>query len=271
MPYRHLHIWLLLLFPLILLAFLPNYFLVFGSAAWPFHVHAATASAWIALLAFQSWSIHRRRNGWHRVAGIASLAVFPLFLGGAALVMQSMAAKFATGTDPFYNPFGSWLAAIDLVAMIAVGWFYWEGLRTRRIVQLHARWMTATILFLLAPIFARLIGLFVPGLTIRGPEDFGNFPISVQVAHGIVLAIALWLARSAGASKRPLLASAALVAVQAIVFEAVRGFAPWEAAMVALAGVPPGAVFAAGLSVGAVLAWLGWSAVPARVRPVAAA
>ena len=83
MPYRHAHWYLLLLFPLTGLAFWPNYFGKLGDSPYAFHVHGVTASLWIVLLAFQSWAIHRRRNHLHRSAGLASLALFPLFVAGA--------------------------------------------------------------------------------------------------------------------------------------------------------------------------------------------
>ena len=272
MPYRHLHMWLSLLLPLTFLAFLPNYFLIFSSASWAFHIHGATATAWIALLAFQSWSIHRRRNALHRAAGIASLALFPLFLAGSLLILHSMAAKFATGTDLFYGPLASRLAAIDTVATFAIGWFYWQGLRARRNVQLHPRWLVATILFLLSPVFGRLIAMQVPGLMIRGPEDFGNFPTTVRIANVLVLLIALWLARRAGRHARPMLVAAALVVLQIILFELATGFAPWESMLVAISRVPATAIFAVGTAIGALLAWLGWAAVPPRqTRPAEAA
>jgi hypothetical protein len=264
MPYRHLHIWLLLLLPLTFLAFAPGYFAIFTSASWAFHIHGATATAWIALLAFQSWSIHRRRNALHRAAGIASLALFPFFLAGSLLILHSMAAKFASGTDLFYGPFAAQLAAIDTVATIAIGWFYWEGLRARRNVQLHPRWLAATILFLLSPVFGRLIAILVPGLMIRGPEDFGNFPPAVRIANVVVLLIALWLARRAGRHARPMLVAAVLVVLQIILFELAPGFAPWESLLVAISRVPAAAVFAVGAAIGGLLAWLGWAAVPTR-------
>jgi hypothetical protein len=264
MPYRHLHFWLLGLFPLVFLAFLPGYFLAFRSSSWAFHIHGGTASAWIALLAFQSWSIQRRRNALHRTAGMASLVVFPLFFAGSLLILHSMAAKFATGTDLFYVPHGSRLAAIDAVAVVAIGWFYWEGLRSRRNVQLHARWLAATVLFLLAPIFGRLIGIAVPGLMIRGPEDFHLFPTAVRIANLLVLAIALLLAQRSAGYRRPMLAAAGLVVLQMLVFELAAGLAPWEALLVAISRVPAPAMFSAGLAVGALLAWLGWAAVPPR-------
>src|SRR5687768_18167400 len=115
MPYRHAHWYLLLLFPLTGLAFWPNYFSKFATSPFAFHVHGITASLWIGLLAIQSWTIHHRRNAFHRTAGLTSLALFPFFLVGGLLVLQTMADKFGAGQDQFYALFGARLGVIDTV------------------------------------------------------------------------------------------------------------------------------------------------------------
>ena len=127
LPYPRAHFWLLLLFPLTGLAFWPAYFSDFRAAPYAFHVHGITASLWIALLAFQSWAIHRRRNSLHRSVGLASFALFPFFLVGGLLVLQTMAIKFGIQADPFYQMFGARLGAIDAVSVIALPLFGRRG------------------------------------------------------------------------------------------------------------------------------------------------
>src|SRR6478672_6809423 len=97
MPYRHAHLYLLLLIALSGLAFWPVYLAVIPTAAVEVHTHSLTATLWISLLAFQSWAIHHRRNDWHRAVGMASLAVFPLFFAGSVLIVHTLASKFAAG------------------------------------------------------------------------------------------------------------------------------------------------------------------------------
>ena len=110
MPYRHMHFYLLGLIALTALAFWPNYFSVLPGASRSVHIHGATASLWIVLLAAQSWTIHHDRTGWHRATGIASLALFPLFFAGSVLIVHVMALKFASG-DVFDSQFGARFAA----------------------------------------------------------------------------------------------------------------------------------------------------------------
>src|SRR6476619_6296845 len=116
MPYRHAHYYMLLLMVLTAVAFWPIYFSVLPSAGIALHIHGFSASLWMALLAFQSWSIHHRHNEWHRTVGIASLAIFPLFFAGSLLIVHTMASNFVTG-DFFDSRFGSRFAAIDAVAI----------------------------------------------------------------------------------------------------------------------------------------------------------
>jgi hypothetical protein len=99
---------------------------------------------------------------------------------------------------------------------------------------------------------------------IRGPEDFHHFTNAVRIANLLVLAIALLLAQRSAGHRRPMLAAAGLVVLQGLVFELAPGLAPWEALLTAISRVPAVAIFSAGLAVGALLAWLGWEAVPPR-------
>ncbi|RYY47057.1 MAG: hypothetical protein EOP59_01785, partial [Sphingomonadales bacterium] len=103
MPYRHAHwILLLLLAPAILMAFWRDYFGSLASATFAFHAHGLTATAWIVLVALQSWTAHSRRFQLHRTIGRAPLFLVPLFAAGGGLVLHSMSLKF-TGGHPFYG------------------------------------------------------------------------------------------------------------------------------------------------------------------------
>jgi hypothetical protein len=157
MPYRHAH-WILLLAlaPAIATAFWRDYFGTIASAPFAFHVHGLTAIAWIALVALQSWSAHARRLPLHRASGRAVLFVVPLFACGAALVLHSMAVKYAGQSHPFYARFGPRLGMHDLISTVALVAMVRAALVQRRRVGLHAGYMLATVLLVLPPILARL-------------------------------------------------------------------------------------------------------------------
>jgi hypothetical protein len=266
MPYRRAHFWLLLLFPLTALAFWPAYFSKLTTSSVAFHVHGITASLWIAMLAFQSWSIHRGRNADHRLIGWSSLGLFPLFFGGGLLIIHSMAVKFTAQADPFYSMFGARLAIIDVVASAGIAWLYVSGLRQRRRAQLHARYMIATVLFLLSPIIGRLLPA-LPPLAIAGEAELYRFAYSVQVANVAAIALTMGLWFAAPRHGRAYLVTAAAILIQIALFETVGRSAAWETLFKGIATIPAVTIFASGLAAGAGLAWLGWTLGPARRPP----
>jgi hypothetical protein len=269
MPYRHAHWYLLLLFPLTGLAFWPAYFSKLAAAPSAFHVHGLTASLWIVLLAFQSWTIHHRRHALHRSAGLASFALFPFFLVGGLLVIQTMAAKFAVRADPFYAAFGARLAAVDAVSALAIPWFFYSALKRRRKVHFHARYMLAPILFLLGPILSRLMPI-LPPLAMAGPEDFHRFGYGLHLANAVAVAVAGVLYLGAPKWGRPWLAAGGLVAAQSLLFETVGRTPAWESAVAAIATVPTSLFVSLGLIAAAGIVWAGWNAGRAPPRAVAA-
>lgn len=271
MPYRHAHYYLLLLIALTVLAFWPSYFATLVTATMAAHIHGFTASLWIALLAAQSWTIHHGHNALHRTVGSASLAIFPFFLASNLLIVQSMSWRFATGDNPFSAAHGARLAMLDFVATAAVAFLYWSGLRWRRKVHLHSRYLLATVFFLLAPVFARIFGLYVPGLKLA-PPDFANLPLNVEIVTVATLLLAVALAWKAPKHGRPWLIAAGFLAVQLIMFVTIGASEAWENVVRAIASLSPPLVFTAGLAAGALLSWLGWTAVPPRhARAVQAA
>lgn len=270
MPYRHAHWYLLLLFPLTALAFWPNYFGKLADSPYAFHVHGVTASLWIVLLAFQSWSIHRRRNRLHRSAGLASLALFPLFVAGGLLVIQTMAVKFAGGSDPFYAVFGARLGAVDAISSAAMPVLFYLALKERRRVHLHARYMLAPVLFLLPPILSRLMPA-LPPLAIAGPADFHRFGYGVHLSDALAIGVAAILYSRAPKWGRPFLIVGLLVGAQSLAFETLGRTDLWEGLFATIGSVPTAAVASLGLGLGALAAWSGWMAGRSARRPMATA
>lgn len=270
MPYRHAHYWLLVLMALTLVAFWPSYFSVLGSAPVAVHLHGLTASVWIILLATQSWTIHHKQVALHRSVGTASLAVFPFFFASGLLVVQAMAWRFTSGDNPFSVAHGARLALADVIASAGVALLYWSGLRWRRKIHLHSRYLLATVFFLFAPVFARIFGLYVPPLQLAPPE-FANLPLNVEIAGVGSCLLALALAWANPKHGRPWLIAAAFLALQLLTFVTVGTSAWWADVVHAIATLSPPLVFAVGLAGGALLSWRGWTSVPPRTVRVAAA
>jgi uncharacterized membrane protein YozB (DUF420 family) len=262
MPYRNAHYWVLLLLPLTALAFWPSYFGDLSAAPYAFHVHGVTATLWILLLVVQSWSIHEKKNGLHRRIGYASFVLFPFFFVGGLLVIRTMAEKVRAGGNPFYDTFGAQLGTVDAISSAAILFLFTMALRTRRKVHLHARYMLATIFFLIPPILSRLLPA-LPPFAISGPQDFHRFAWGVHLSLGLTILLALYLARRAPRHGRPWLIFAGVVVAQAAAFE-LSASPAWERSFAALAGLPLPLVVSLGFFAATLAIWAGWSAVPGR-------
>lgn len=267
MPYRHAHWFLLAIFPLAALAFWPGYLATIGNAPLQMHAHGVTASLWLLLLIAQSWTIHGGRNALHRALGASSLVLFPLFLAGGSMIFLGMAQRYVEAPSPFYPMYAPGLAWIDIVSVAAFAWCYYAALRTRRQVQLHARYMLATVLFLLPPILGRLAPI-LPPLGINGPEDFWKLGIGFQLGNAINAAIAFGLALRSGRHGRPFFLAGAVTVLGGLLFQFLGPIEAWRQLFAQFAGLPPMPLaLAAGLA-GAGIGYAGW--IGGR-RPVARA
>ena len=260
MPYRHAHYWLLLLYPITFLAFWRDYFSKLAEVPYAFHFHGFTASLWIALLTVQSWTIHHRQNKAHRSIGYASFLLFPLFMAGGMMVIQTMALTTAAGVSPFYNLYGAQLAMFDLIATVGIGAFFFMALKYRRKVHVHSRYMLATIFFLFGPIFARLLPGLLPPIAITGPDTFYRFVYAYHLANLIALAITLALYFRSGRFGRPFLVASGLILLQSLTFETVARTAAWRGIVYAIGATPTSALVSLAIAASAAIIWLGWTA-----------
>lgn len=258
MPFRHAGWALVLLVPMIAVAFWPQYLHDLPHAAFALHAHGITAALWIALVFFQHWSIHQRRNGLHRTAGLAVFAIVPLFMAGALLAMQSMAAKALTG-HPFYAPFGAMLGLDDAIASIAFLFIVRAALLHRRQVWLHAGYMISTLLLVLPPIVTRLL----PPMAIPGLSPFDAAYLTAELSAGL---IAVLLALTYPRSRRPFLIVAAVTVAQAALVEALGRSAAWAAAFAALTQIPTAVLATIGILTGAAALWSAWPKPRAALR-----
>lgn len=266
MPYRHAHFYLLALFPLAALAFWPNYVSKLADSSAAFHLHGITASLWLGLVAFQSWSIHNRRNALHRKLGLASFALFPFFVTGGLLIIQSIAVKFSAVSDPFFAMYGARLASMDTLSTLTILYLFAMALRWRRKVHVHARYMLAPVLFLLSPILSRL-----PPVLPFGEPSLARFAIIAQLSNLIVVAIAAILYLKAPKHGRPFLIAGAVVIAQSLSFVTLGRTPAWEQVIAAIAGVPVSAMIGIGFAASAAAIWAGWTAGSTPPRAAATA
>lgn len=258
MPYRHAHWFILGLFPLAAMAFWRSYLSQFGSAGAAYHAHGLTASAWLLLLAAQSWSIHHGARSWHRSSGLASLLLFPLFLAGGASIFLGMAQRYVEAATPFYLLYPARLAWLDIVGVSGISFFFYQAMRLRRNVALHSGYLLATAIFLVPPILGRLSPL-LPGLAIEGPADFVKLGTGFQIANGVtaLIALAIGLRTRNG---RPFYVAAALVALSALLYQTIGGWRPWEVLYARMAVLPVAPFALAAAVAGTAIGWAGWTA-----------
>lgn len=189
MPLRRAHYLVLAMVLATVVAFWPTYFAVLRTARTELHLHGVTATAWMLLLALQSWTIHHQRRGAHRIFGIVSLFLFPLFLAGSVAVLLSMARN--TPSDPFYQINGGRLGILDAATPILLMVLFYVALKERRKVQLHARYILATALPLVEPIIERLLGHLAPPFTSFDPAHFA-WTVRAAELGGLVAAACLY-------------------------------------------------------------------------------
>ena len=258
MPFRGAHYLVALFLVVTIAAFWPSYFSIFTVAPSAHHWHGVTATLWMLLLIWQSWSIRQPNFALHKWGGRMSFLLAPPFVAGGLLVTKMTVIK----DSPFTEMFAISLSFADFVSVAAFVLFYFLALRNRRSVEHHARYMLATIFPLIPPSVARIFTGYVPGVAIRGPEDLPNFGIALNLSFLVagIIAVAL-IVRDARRNKplTPFLLALASLVLMIGVYHSYGNTAHWEQTVLAYAQLSDGALIVAGFVIGAAAAFLGWT------------
>lgn len=260
MPYPNAHLYVLALIPASILGFWPAYFsdVAAGSAA--FHIHAISSTAWIVLLAAQSWSIHNKQRQWHRQMGVLSLFLFPIFLMGFFIVFQTESQKALLGEDPFKAAIGPSIGSITAIAIVATGYLYYCGLKYRSNVQLHARYLLAIPFLFTESVLGRILNSYTPGFRVTSLEEVHLIYWAFHLSEFLAIALAMYLYWLAPRFGRPFVVVSIVMVLQSIAIETLDQFSWWRELFFAIADVPVLVTAITGLGVGALVAWLGWIA-----------
>lgn len=259
MPFRHAHWWVLATFPLAGLAFWPGYLSAFSTSPWSYHLHGATATMWLVLIIIQSWSIQNGHWQFHRTNGLASFALFPLFMAGGAAIFVGMTERFVEGASPFYQLYPPRLAWLDFVSIAGMAWFYFQALRYRRFVGKHSSYLLATVIFLLPPMLGRLAPIPF-GMDPSVPGFWEWLRTGFHVGNIATAAIAFIIAWRAGKNGRPFAVAGVLVLISSLLFEVPGGTESWRAIYAGFAYIPAVALAATAAMFGVVVGWAGWNA-----------
>ncbi|NNF03887.1 MAG: hypothetical protein HKN17_05415 [Rhodothermales bacterium] len=259
MPFSKAHWYLIAFLAVTVVAFYPSYFGILSEAPAGHHMHGITATLWMLLLIWQGWAIHNKRRELHALVGKASFVIMPFFLAAGLWVTQMTIVK----DDMFKEMFGLRLSPGDWGAVFYVALVYALALRHRYKVHLHARYMLMTIVPLIAPSIVRLLVGFVPGFTIRAPEDMYRFGEALDVVLAVtVVLMGIWVVRDRKHG-RPVMP--ALLGIGYLVFTFVafhwfgktdiyHNLAYW------FADVPTVVLLLAGIVLGVAAGWWGWTA-----------
>ena len=255
MPYRNAYLFVLALLALTFVAFWPSYLSVLPKANLAHHFHAGSSVLWTFLVIVQSWSIHHDRWALHRTAGLAVFLLFPFFLIAGLWVIHVETVPLAADlTDPD-NIIVAQFGFFDPLANLGFAIMFWGGLRYRYKVQLHARYMLGTVMFVVAPVIWRLLR-FLPMLG----EDRFSFDVPYAISNVAACAIAVALYRQAPRHGRPWLLVAAIIAAQTILFLTVGKLPAWAPVFASVASVNLPLLLAMTGIAAAGIAWHGWVA-----------
>lgn len=269
MLYPRAYIYFSVVLVLTVIAFMPGYFLSLGDADPAHHFHAVVAGAWMLMLISQSWAISHRRVSLHRAAGKGSYVLAPLFIASGLAILHAM----QNGAGPFREMFAPGLIFVDALAVLTFAWLYYRAIANSRDMQRHARYMTATVLMLLTPVFARLLIFYVPGFAITSPEDIAGFALSFHLGNAITLLVALALLysdRKTVGITPPYLVAALVIVAQSIGFEWIAPTGWWQATVSAFGALPPLAAGTGGLLAGVVLVLAATTGKGPAIKPKAA-
>jgi hypothetical protein len=257
MPYPRAHYFIALVLLATIVGFWPSYFGNLGEAPLAFHVHGIIATAWVVLVASQSWLIHSGRNTLHRNFGMASLVLLPLLTGSLVMIANVSAARYTVG-GPYYDllgPIFGYATAIPLIAYIVL---FAQALRNRQQVYLHSGYMLGTVFFLWEPAAARLLVNFFPPMGIEGPAEFykAGDAIALGIVLPLLLAIYLYLRnRKVG---MPFLIVAMFLGVQIGGIYWIADTEVWRQFFSWYATLPATSTVGSGVLLGALSAWYGW-------------
>jgi len=164
------------------LAFWPTYLSKLNVADAYTHAHAALGTCWLLLLLAQPLLIKAALRSWHRLLGrLGVVAGAAFFVSGMLIAHRSVARmsidQFTREGRFVYLPLA--MAAIFGVALLlAVLW--------RHAAPIHGRFMAATALPLLDPLFARLLFIYAPPLPAEAFYQAPAFGLSLAAVSAML-------------------------------------------------------------------------------------
>ena len=165
---------------------------------------------------------------------------------------------------------GSFLLGLS-IAVAAYVTFYYRALKHRRKVWVHSGYMLATPLFLFESPFGRILGQYVPGFIIQGPDDLHLIMTSILVSMALELLFIAAICIKYRNRATPFMVAGGFIVAQMIAMGLLGDWPAWEPFLVLIGHAPSSAVWLTGFVIGALTSWAGWNAGKTRLAPVGVA
>lgn len=168
-PFPKLHLWLILPFVVTLAGF-NGYWNGFAEASFQWHLHGLSATSWYILLIIQPWLYHNKPIQVHRKVGMVALLLAGIVVASAL----SMIKGTLNSVDGPLFPIRYSLSFIDILNVMGFTTSVILSVLNAKNIQVHARWMIATVFWVLSPATVRLS--FLPLGMFYQPKEFSDFP-----------------------------------------------------------------------------------------------
>jgi len=264
MPYRHAKYFVGLVLVVIIIGFWDSYFVPISEVPLAFHVHAFTAMTWVALLLFQDWAIRSRRRNLHRIGGMLSLFLFPFLIVGFTMIINVSAAGYVADENELARFLGPSFGLSMTVAILAYLTLYYQALKNRQNIRLHAGYMLTTPLILFESPFSRIILSDMPFLVFTGSEFPQRILDAIVIAIGISVAFALILYLRDRKSGIPFLIAAIFLLVESVCMYVGTNIDWVRQGFEAYARIPTALTILIGFLLGAAISWFGWKSIDRR-------
>lgn len=260
MPYKHGHYFVGFVLLVIFVGFWASYFAPIGTVPLAFHVHAFTSMSWLLLLIVQHISIHRRANSFHRQMGRANFVLFPLLILGFVMIIDVSARRYVAQETPSIMHNGPSFGIGMVIAIAAYLTLYYQALKNRRNVKLHAGYMLATPLILFESPFGRVMGQYFPWVNVIGSEEIHAVQDLIAISDAMAIALAMTLYFMDRRHGAPWLIASCFMGLQAVVMWNAPYIPEFGAWFLAYSAVPLPIAMVVGVGAGVLAGWLGWRA-----------
>jgi hypothetical protein len=260
MPYTYANYFVGLVFIITIIGFWPSYFLKIAHVPLAFHVHAFTALTWVSLVMLQVWSIQNQKNDIHRTVGKLSLFIFPFVIVGFVMIINVSAESFISAKNAFSVKITPSFGASMLFAIITYLVLFYQALKNRHNINLHAGYMLVTPLVLFESPFSRIMLDYMPFMIFTGSEGVRLILDAIVISMSMAIVFALVMYLRDRKNGLPFLVVAVLMTVQALTMAFAGDIQVWRDIFGAYSQIPEGITISAGLVIGAIVAWLGWKA-----------